>query len=149
MLSCRTVLEALPGIQADIVYLDPPYPGVMSYEREYKIIDEILEGEPKPSSPFTARDGAAMIDKLLERAQHIPIWVLSLGNAVVTIDELEKKMVRLGRQTRAIEIKFQHLASVATEAKKEANREFIVVGWDEVELTRAKNSGNIVTSVTA
>ncbi|MBZ5637425.1 MAG: DNA adenine methylase [Acidobacteriia bacterium] len=133
-----SVLDALPTIEADVVYFDPPYPGVMSYEREYKVIDEILEGASRPTSPFTARDGAAMIDGLFEQARHIPIWLLSLGNAVVTIGELEEKMARLGRRTRAIEIKYQHLPAVATDEKKEKNREFLVVGWDpESELLRS------------
>ena len=59
-----------------------------------------------------------MLDGLFERAQHIPVWILSLGNAVVTLEELEAKMTRLGRQTRAIEIKYQHLPAVATAATK-------------------------------
>ena len=125
-----SILDVLPSIEADVVYFDPPYPGVMSYEKEYKIIDEILEGASRPTSPFTAKDGAAMIDGLFEQASHIPIWLLSLGNAVVTIGELEEKMRRLGRETRAIEIKYLHLPAVATEEKKEKNREFLVVGWD-------------------
>ena len=126
----RSVFEVLPEVDADVAYFDPPYPGVMSYEKEYKIIDQLLEGGQRETSPFTARDGAAMIDRLLERAQHIPIWLLSLGNEVVTIGELEEKMDRLGRRTRAIEIKYQHLPAVATEEKKAQNREYLVVGWD-------------------
>jgi len=134
----RSVLEALPDIQADVAYFDPPYPGVMSYEREYKIIDEILEGTSKPTSPFTAKDGASMIDTLFEKAQHIPVWLLSLGNEVVSLDELEAKMKRLGRTTRAIEIRYQHLAAVATEEKKKSNREFLIIGWDP-ESPRIRN----------
>jgi 16S rRNA G966 N2-methylase RsmD len=76
-----SVLDLLPTIQADVAYFDPPYSGVMSYEKEYRVIDEMLERTTRETSPFTARDGAAMIDTLLERATHIPIWVLSFGNA--------------------------------------------------------------------
>lgn len=126
-----SVIERLPSIEADIAYFDPPYPGVMSYEKKYRVIDQMIEGCSRPTSPFTAKDGAAMIDRLFERSPHIPIWILSLGNAVVSLDELEEKMTRLGRKTRAIEIKYQHLAAVATEEKKKENREFLVVGWDE------------------
>jgi len=125
-----SVLDKLPEIAADVVYFDPPYPGVMSYEKEYRVLDQILEGQARPTSPFTARDGASMLDTLFERAQHIPVWLLSLGNAVVGIDELESKMSRLGRSTRAIALKYQHLPAVATEEKKRDNREFLVVGWD-------------------
>jgi len=124
------LMEMLPKIRADVAYFDPPYPGVMSYEREYKVIDEILEGSAKPTSPFTAKDGASMLDVVFERAMHIPIWILSLGNAVVGIEELEAKMTRLGKTTRSIAIKYQHLPAIATEEKKESNREFLVIGWD-------------------
>jgi hypothetical protein len=126
----RSVLEALPEISADVAYFDPPYPGVMSYEREYKVIDAILEGVTRPTSPFTAKDGHQVIDTLLERALHIPVWVLSLGNAVVSVEELEAKMARHGRGTKAIEMKYQHLPAVATEEKKRTNREFLVIGVD-------------------
>ena len=71
-----------------------------------------------------------MIDGLFEASQHIPIWLLSLGNEVVGIGELEEKMTRLGRETKAIEIAYQHLPAVATAEKKQRNREFLVVGWD-------------------
>ena len=124
------ILEVLPEIHADVAYFDPPYPGVMSYEKEYKVIDRILEGKSRPTSPFTAKDGALLLDELLDRARHIPLWLLSLGNALVTLPELEKKMQRLGRQTKAIAVKYQHLPAVATEEKKERNREFLVVGWE-------------------
>src|SRR5712691_6532408 len=116
------ILEALPSIQADVAYFDPPYPGVMSYEKEYRVIDQLLEGTTRPTSPFTAKTGASMLDTLFERATHIPLWILSLGNAVVGIEELEAKMVRLGRQTKAIAIHYQHLAAVASATKKQMNR---------------------------
>ncbi len=124
------VLETLHVIEADIAYFDPPYSGVMSYEREYKIIDQLLEGTTRSTSPFTARDGALMINTLLERAQHIPIWILSFGNAVASLEELEAKMTRLGRRTKAIAIRYQHLPAVATEEKKAANREYLLLGVD-------------------
>jgi hypothetical protein len=132
----ESVLDALPSIEADVAYFDPPYPGVMSYEKEYRIIDQLLEGSVRETSPFTARDGAAMIDHLFEKAGHIPIWVLSLGNAVVGIDELTAKMTRFGRSTKAIEIAYQHIPAVATAEKKATNREFLVVGWDDEAIGR-------------
>ncbi len=124
------VLKVLPEILADISYFDPPYSGVMSYEKEYRIIDQLLEGITRPTSPFTARDGASMIDTLLDRAQHVPIWILSFGNAVASLEELEAKMIRRGRQTRAIAIRYQHLPAVATDEKKESNREYLLIGVD-------------------
>ncbi len=77
-----------------------------------------------------------MVDELLKRAGHIPVWVLSFGNAVSGIDELEAKMKDLGRMTHAIEVKYAHKVSVASEIKKQMNREFIVVGWDQELLSK-------------
>ena len=134
------ILEALPSIQADVAYFDPPYPGVMSYEKEYRIIDQLLEGATRSTSPFTAKTGASMLDILFERATHIPVWILSLGNEVVTIEELEAKMTKLGRQTKAIAIAYQHLPAVSTAEKKRDNREFLVVGWDPEVTARRRDS---------
>src|SRR4029453_12453239 len=105
-------LRAPPTIRADVAYFDPPYPGVMSYEKEYGVIDQLLDGKTRPTSPFTAKTGASTLDTLFERAQHIPVWILSLGNEVVGIEELEAKMTKLGRQTKALAIKYQHLPAV-------------------------------------
>ena len=124
------IIETLPKIEADIAYFDPPYPGVASYEKEYKIIDEILEGSSLPVSPFSARGGASMLDLLFDHAKHIPVWILSLGNAEVTIEELERQMRRHGREVRATAVKYMHKASVASEEKRSQNREFILVGWN-------------------
>ena len=142
------VLELLPTIRADIAYFDPPYSGVMSYEKEYRIIDQLLEGTTRETSPFTPRDGAAMIDALLERAQHIPIWVLSFGNATVSLEDLEAKMTRLGRRTKAIAIRYQHLPAVATAEKKQVNREYLLIGLDP-ETTLPVRPESIREEVTA
>jgi adenine-specific DNA methylase len=124
------VLELLPSLQADIMYADPPYAGVMSYEKEYRVIDQLLEGTTRPTSPFTAKDGASMIDTLLERGTHIPVWILSFGNAVASLEELEEKMTRLGRITKAMAIRYQHLPAIATNEKKRTNREYLLIGVD-------------------
>jgi adenine-specific DNA-methyltransferase len=124
------LLEVLPAIWAHLFYADPPYPGTLGYEAHYKVVDEILEGTSRPASPFTAKTGAGMVDVLLEKAGHIPIWVLSLGNAVIGLEELEAKMARLGRETRAVALKYEHLAALATDEKREGDREFLVVGWN-------------------
>ena len=130
----RSILDVLPDIGAHVFYMDPPYPGTSSYEREYKVIDEILEGAALPVSPFSAKDGASLLDRVLVRATHIPVWVLSLGNATVAIEELESKMRRHGREVRSTSVRYAHKAAVASKEAREQNREFILVGWDPAML---------------
>jgi adenine-specific DNA methylase len=129
------ILEALPGIQAEAAYFDPPYPATLGYESHYKVIDEILEGSSRPPSPFTSKTGASMVDALLEKAEHIPLWVLSLGNATLSVTDLEAKMHRFGRRTKSIALRYEHLAALATDEKRQNDQEFLVLGWNE-ELAR-------------
>ena len=135
------VLQLLPGIEADIAYFDPPYPATASYEKEYRILDEIFEGKFLPPSPFSDRSGGDQLDRLLSQASHIPLWVLSFGNAVCSLEELESKMAAHGRQVRALELPYAHKANVATKAHRDRDREFIVVGWNpESKLFRGVHS---------
>ncbi|MCK4414413.1 MAG: DNA adenine methylase [Candidatus Eisenbacteria sp.] len=136
------ILGVLPDIPGHVFYMDPPYPSTSSYEREYKVIDEILEGESLPVSPFSRKDGAALLDRVFEKATHIPVWVLSLGNATVSIEELEAKMRIHGREVRSTSIQYAHKASLAAKESRERNREFILVAWDpEAALMQSLSPG--------
>jgi len=133
-------LEILPTIEADILYTDPPYAATRGYEAAYKVIDQILGEATRPTSPFTARCGAGMIDTLLERAKHIPLVVLSFGNETVSLRELEQKLVQQGRETRAIEIPYARLAALSKGEKGGRDRELLVVGWDPEVTARRRDS---------
>lgn len=125
------ILERLPSIQADIVYFDPPYPGTSSYEKEYRVVDEILEGAALPVSGFSAKDGTKLLEVLFDRARHIPVWILSLNNAAVSLGDLEGMMKGFGREVRSVAVKYQHKPAQAGDKKRQENREFIVSGWDD------------------
>jgi adenine-specific DNA methylase len=129
-------LEMLPSIKADILYADPPYAATRGYEAHYKVVDQILGEETRPTSAFTSQGGAGMIDTLLERAKHIPLVVLSFGNETISLQELEQKMVRHGRATRAIEIPYARLAALSKGEKSGRDRELLVLGWDPALVRR-------------
>ncbi len=135
------IVEALPNFQADVLYLDPPYSGTLGYERTYRLLDQILGDEGRRTSPFSTKDGASQIDRLLARAGHIPVWVLSFGHETVSLDELEAKMAHLGRQTRSIAVKYSRLAALAKEEKRQADQEYLVVGWDPEAVGRILEKG--------
>ena len=143
-------LELLPGIEADILYADPPYEATRGYEAHYKVVDQILGDESRPTSAFTAAGGAGLIDTLLERAKHIPLVVVSFGNEAVSLQELEQKMVRHGRATRAIEVPYARLAALSKGEKSSRDRELLVLGWDPESvllrrfLGKADRGGDVV-----
>jgi len=113
------------GEGAEVLYLDPPYSGTLSYEEEYRVLDEIL-GERHELSAFSKRDGLNHFASLLEQCGGYPLWVISYGNAVADLDAVRGAVERF-RPTRAVEIAYSHMNAVATQAKREANREFIIL----------------------
>lgn len=91
-----------------------------------------------------------MLDQLFEAAAHIPIWVLSLGNATTTLEELEVKMRRHGREVHSTAVRYAHKAAVASEESRRSNREFIVVGWDPTApLVQGSNLAEAVSVLSA
>jgi adenine-specific DNA methylase len=113
------------GEGAEVLYLDPPYSGTLAYEEEYRVLDEIL-GERHEASAFSEREGLNHFASLLEQCQAYPLWVISYGNAVADLDAVRGAVERF-RPTRAVEIAYSHMNAVATQAKREANREFIIL----------------------
>lgn len=116
------------GEGAEVLYLDPPYSGTLSYEEEYRVLDEIL-GERHESSAFSERDGLNHFASLLEQCAAYPLWVVSYGNAVSDLAAVRAAVERF-RPTWAVEIAYSHMNAVATQAKREANREFIILAGE-------------------
>lgn len=133
---CRAVkgdaLETIrAGEGAEVLYLDPPYGGTLAYEDEYRVLDEVF-GEPMEPSPYSTRDGLRRFGKLLAECESYPLWVISYGNAVADLEGV-RSVAEEFRPARAVELAYAHLNAVATLAKREANREFIILAGEGVE----------------
>jgi 16S rRNA G966 N2-methylase RsmD len=115
-------------VQGDILYLDPPYPGTLSYEKANAVLDRVLFGEAIPAepsvSPFT-KDLEALLE-LLSKAGHFPLWVISLNNKVVDLAELETRIRQVDptRRVTGWAIDYKHLAHVS---KTSHNQELLVI----------------------
>ena len=101
----------------DVLYLDPPYAGSLSYESSLKTLDTLLFAKPFDTSvqvsPFSKEVGA--LTPLLESAQHIPIWILSYSNHLLELEAL-KQLVQNAEPKRTVlgyERSYQHLAHVS------------------------------------
>jgi len=118
-------VDFLRRTQGDVVYFDPPYPGTTTYEKEYRALDILLEGRELPPSRFSSHIEA--LDELFEAADQIPVWLISLNNVVLTLDQLLELVRRHRAEVRAAEVPYRHLGSIASEAKNEANREYVIL----------------------
>ncbi|MFN8179089.1 MAG: DNA adenine methylase [bacterium] len=123
-------LRESPG---DVAYLDPPYGGTSSYEAALKPLDSILAGEVVEASPsrFSGRRAVEALEELLAAAQHIPTWVVSYGNAVLSAGELGVLVGRFKRHVEVEEFAYAHLSGLASEESKRKNREVLVRAWGE------------------
>ncbi len=122
------VFDFIPTVEGDVLYLDPPYPGTLSYEKLNLILDQVLLGktlpQQNPVSPFT--DQAEALLDLLLKAKHIPIWLISLNNKVLSLDKL-KNMVLSADPSRTVQgwaRAYKHMAHVS---KTLNNQELLVM----------------------
>ena len=122
------VFQFLSHITGDVLYLDPPYAGTLSYESEYSVLDKIL-GEVKSKSKFSADTGIGILDELLAISGKFPLWVISFGNAGGK-NELSSlvEIVSKYRKCEASEFKYKHCEAMASEQHKEKCREWLIVG---------------------
>lgn len=126
-------IDIVSQTQASILYLDPPYPNTVSYERSLRPLDSILAGEMVKVNPsrFSDRNAVNAMEELLESSRHFPMWIISYGNRVVSSDDLKAFVSRFKRHVEVKEIRYVHLASLASKESKEANRELLVRAWGD------------------
>jgi hypothetical protein len=117
----------LSGHRGDIVYLDPPYAGTTSYEHEYAVLDHLLEGEARAVSLFSK--STELLGELLRASAHIPLFLISLDNTALSLEELTDVVRSQRRNVRALEVPYRHLASIASEEKNARSREYLVLAY--------------------
>jgi len=115
----------------DVLYLDPPYPGTLAYERANRVLDSLLFQQiPESSrevSPFS--ESVEALHPLLESAGHIPTWVLSYGNRCIELPKLVElvKGHAGNRQVMGFQRTYQHLSHVS---KNQNNQELLVIAFE-------------------
>lgn len=118
-------IDFLASSEGDIAYFDPPYPGTTSYEKEYWALDILLEGRELPPSRFSSQVEA--LTELFGAAEHIPVWLISFGNAVLDLDGLLELVRPYRPNIRAVRVPYRHLGSIASEVKNAENEEYIIL----------------------
>lgn len=124
----RDVFDFIGEVAGNVLYLDPPYAGTLSYESEYAVLDKIL-GETKAKSGFSRNDGMDVVDELLSKAEKFPLWVISFGNAGGK-NELSRlvEVVSKYRKCEASEFSYRHCEAMASEEHKQKCKEWLIIG---------------------
>lgn len=102
----KDVFAFLKGVQGDVVYFDPPYPGSSSYEVEYGILDDILAGKKldHTPSPFSNKDADEFLERMFASATHIPQWIVSLGQNKEDVGVKPEKLLAMVQKHRKAEV---------------------------------------------
>jgi hypothetical protein len=91
-------------------------------------LDDLL---PHPlNGNVMPQDLQAKLRARIERTDRYPFLVVRPHPEVSGKLQILAKTLKLGRQTKAIAIKYQHLPAVSTVQQKRENREFVVIGGD-------------------
>jgi site-specific DNA-adenine methylase len=125
----REAVAMAPG--ADVLYLDPPYAGTLSYEKEYRVLDGWF-GEARRTSAYSTERGLQEFGEFLGLCESHRLWVISYGNAVASLEQV-RAVIEQFRPTRAVELAYAHLVAVATAEKRAENREFIILAGEGVQ----------------
>ena len=112
--------DIIRAADADVVYLDPPYPGTADYAKSYAPLDALLGDADLGGPPPT-------LDELLEASSRVPLLALSYGGPRVTLETLTATVERHRTVLRAIAIPYPHLPALATEEHRHANCEYLVI----------------------
>ena len=110
----------IAATDADVVYLDPPYPGTTRYDRAYAWLDRLLGDAPAAAPPPT-------LDELLAAARHIPLAVISFGGGGVQLTNLIDQVRRHRPVLSARAVPYPRLRAVAKESTNAQSQEFLVV----------------------
>lgn len=121
----QEALRFISENKADILYLDPPYPGTLCYESSFRVLDDILGLPSLEKSPFSK--GPDALEALLDGAKAYPVWMLSYGCHRISLDELVKLVQKHAgaRKVQGFSMPYQHLAHVS----KAPTEELLVLAY--------------------
>lgn len=115
------------SVEADICYLDPPYPATMSYEKTYVGVNRLLEpGASDTPSPWSDADGWKLLAGVFDAAEAIPSIVISMGKGADP-ERISEMLKERGREPSYRTLDLRHLQSLKTSSDPEGD-ELLIVG---------------------
>ncbi len=126
----QDVFNLLSKIKADVIYLDPPYPGTMNdYYGFYGIFDEYIDSKKYSSfgNNFMNREESIiLLEKLFSNLGNYQHWILSYNNSSFPSKEVIMKMLSKFSKKVTLAEK-DHLYKVTGKEKKKINKEYLFI----------------------
>lgn len=124
------IFNLVETIDADLIYLDPPYTGTMNnYFGFYGAIDEMIQGRKLPPfcNNFVNKNNAIFLfDKLFSKLKKYKYWLLSYNNSSCpTKEQLLKLISQYCTKVRVLEQ--EHVYKITGKENKNKNVEYLFV----------------------
>jgi adenine-specific DNA-methyltransferase len=108
-------VDFLGTVEADAVYLDPPYPGVLAYEKVYVGVNRLLEPDASDEpSEWSEPNGWSLLVRAFDAAEGIPLWVVSMGKGA-DVDAIREMIRERGREPQVKALAHRHLEALKKE----------------------------------
>jgi len=124
------VFALLPKIKADIIYLDPPYPGTMNdYHSFYGVLDEYIKS--RKISPFgnnftSKKPTLTLFEKMFACLKNFKHCLLSYNNNSYPSKEVMLAMMeKHAKSVRVVERKMNY--QITGKREKNTNREYLFI----------------------
>jgi adenine-specific DNA-methyltransferase len=124
------IFNLLEKIEADIIYLDPPYTGTMNnYFDFYGLMDEYILSkkiQPFENNFIDKKTVVERFDTLFSKLSNFKYWFLSYNNASIpSKEQLELLLSKYATDIQIIEKK--HIYKITGKEKKETNKEYLFI----------------------
>lgn len=124
------IFKLIPKVNADLIYLDPPYTGTMNnYFGFYGLIDEYLKQKklkPFENNFIDKKIALDLFDKLFSKLGKYKYWFLSYNNSSYpTKEQLLGLLKKYSKNVKVIERK--HNYQVTGKTQKTKNKEYLFI----------------------
>ncbi|MFM2343993.1 MAG: hypothetical protein RLZZ210_602 [Pseudomonadota bacterium] len=124
------IFNVLGKVEADIIYLDPPYTGTMNnYFGFYGILDEYIIGEklqPFENNFINKKTSLELFDKLFSKLNNFKYWYLSYNNSSYpTKEQLIELLEKYSNNVKIVEK--PHVYKITGKENKKVNMEYLFI----------------------
>jgi len=126
----QDIFELLPKVEADLIYLDPPYTGTMNnYFGFYGLIDEYInknKSEPFENNFIDKTIVLELFDILFLKLAKFKYWLLSYNNSSYPTKEQLIQLLKK-HSNDIIVVERNHSYQVTGKNKKKENKEYLFI----------------------
>ena len=124
------VFNVLDSVEADIIYLDPPYTGTMNnYFGFYGMLDEYIVGkklQPFENNFIDKKTSIELFDKLFSKLNNFKYWYLSYNNSSYpTKEQLIELLEKYSNNVKLVEK--PHVYKITGKVNKKVNMEYLFI----------------------